>query len=281
MTRIRHLSPLSAAAAGALLALAASGARAEEVLRVSGTGTALGTLNRLSVAFEKASPGDRVQRLPSLGSSGALKAVAEGAIELAISGRPLKADEKGLGLVAMEYARTPFVFAVGPRAGVAGITSGEAVRIYRGELQSWPNGERVRLVLRPRADVDSSIIGAISPEMAAALEVALLREGMLVAATNQECNDILVRTPGSVGPTSLTQILTEGQAVTALAWNGVAPTVQNLASGAYPLHKVLLVVMRPSPPPIVRRFLRFLGTAEARRILEQTGNLPVPLPPLE
>jgi len=252
--------------------------RADDVLRATGTGTALGAMRRLSTAFEKANPGHKLQLLPSLGSSGALKAVADGAIDLALSGRALAPTEQGRGLLAIPYARTPFVFAAGPRVGVAGITEAEAARIYRGELPRWPNGERVRLVLRPRSDVDSAIVAAISAQMAAAMDVALDREGMLTAATNQDCHRVLVRTPGSIGPSSLTQILTEDPALTPLAWNGVAPTLGNLASGLYPLQKTLLLVTRAPPSPQVRRFLAFLATPEAARILEEAGNLALPLP---
>lgn len=276
---MRSLGVPVTVAAAALLA--SSPARAEEGLRVSGTGTALGTFRLLAAAFEKASPGDRVQILASVGSSGAIRAVADGALDLGLSGREPRPEERKLGILALAYARTPFVFAAGPRAGVTGITAADAVRIYRGELVRWPNGERVRLVLRPRSDADTAIVSAISEQMRAAVDAALGREGLIVAATNQDCNDVLGRTPGSFGPTSLTQILTEKRPVTALAWNGVAPTVANLASGAYPLGKTLLVVVRSSPPPRVKRFLAFLSSAEARRIIERTGNLPVPLPAVE
>ncbi len=278
----RHRLLVAAPAAGALLLLACFGARAgEEVLLVSGTGTALGTLGLLSAAFESANPGHRIQVLPSVGSSGAVAAVTKGALDVAISGRPLTPSETAAGLTATPYARTPFVFAVGPRTGVSGITTGELVRIYRGELTTWPSGERVRLVLRPRSDADDAILRAISPEMPAALDSAHAREGMIMALTNQECDDLLASTPGSIGPTSLTQILTEDAPIAALTWNGVAPTVPNLASGAYPLAKTLAAIVRAPPSPRVRRFLAFLASPGARKILEQTGNLPLPVRPPE
>lgn len=263
-----------------LLLLALGSARAEEILRLSGTGTALGTLRRLAGAFERANPGQRLHVLPSVGSSGAIAAVAGGAIDVAISGRHLEPSEEALGLTELAYARTPFLFAVGPRTGVSGITTGEIVRIYRGELSTWPSGERVRLVLRPRTDVDDAILRSLSPEMPAAVDAALAREGMLLALTNDECDDILARTPGSIGPTSLTQLRSDDAPLVPLALNGVAPTVPNLASGAYPIAKTLFAVVRRSPSPAVRRFLEFLASPEARKILEQTGNLPLsPAPP--
>ena len=198
---------------------------------MSGTGSALGTLHLLADAYGKANPGHRLRVLPSVGSSGAIGAVADGALDVAIAGRPLRAPENARGLVAIQYARTPFVLAVGPRAGVSGLTAGDLARIYRGERTAWPSGERVRPILRPQTDVDDEILRAISPELARAVEAAHRREGLLVAVTNQECNEALARTPGSIGPTSLTQILTEEASIVPLAWNGVAPTVANIASG--------------------------------------------------
>jgi phosphate transport system substrate-binding protein len=236
-------------------------------------------LQRLSPAFERANPGHRLQILPSVGSSGAALAVANGALDVGISGRPLSPAEEALGVTAIAYARTPFLFAVGPRTGATGVSTAEIARIYRGELTTWPNGERVRLVLRPRTDVDTALLRAISPEMSAAVDLASTREGLLVAVTNQECDEILARTPGSIGPTSLSEILTDEEKLVPLAWNGVAPSVANLASGAYPLAKTLSVLTRVPPSSAVRRFLSFLASPEARDILEKTGNLPLAMGP--
>lgn len=274
---IRHAA--IALLSGALLLLPARAGAAS--LRVSGTGTGLGAMRLLADAFHRAHPDLRLEILTSVGSGGAFSAVAKGALDVGLSARPLRPEEYGLGLVTLPYARTPFLFATGPRAGATDLTLAQAVRIYRGEVTTWPNGERLRLVLRPRNDADTQILRSISPELAAASDAALARPGMLVATSNQESNEILVRTPGSLGLTSLTQVTAERLAVTPLSWSGVAPTLANMESGAYPLVKTLYLVVRAPAPPAVRRFVAFMGSAEARRILEAAGSQPLPLPPLE
>ena len=269
------IHPCAIVAAAALLA-SGSPAHAEE-LRASGTGSALGTLRRLAAAFEAANPGHRLNVLPSVGSSGTFRAVAGGALDVGVAGRGPGPGERALELEARPVARTPLVLAVGPRTRAAGITAGELVRALRGELRQWPGGGPLRLVLRPPGDVDTQLLRAVSPEMAAAVDGALSREGAVVADTNQECNELLARTPGAVGLSSLAQILTEDRPVTALAWNGVAPTLANLRSGAYPLAKTLFVVTRAPPSPTVRSFLSFLAGPAGRAVLEASGNLAVPL----
>lgn len=275
----RSPSPLAVLVVVALAFGPARGASAE-VLRVSGTGSTIGSVRQLATAYQRANPGQAIRLLPNVGSSGAIKAVAEGALDVGISGRPLRPEEQARGLLALAFAQTALVFAAGPGVKAGSMTASELARIYRGESTAWPDGGRIRLVLRPRSDVDTGLVRSISPELDAAVELALSREGMLMAATNQDCNETLARTPGSIGPTSLTQLVTESLAVHPLAWNGVAPTLQNLASGAYPLTKRFHLVIRASPTAAVRRFVDYLGTPEARRILERTGNLPLALPPV-
>jgi phosphate transport system substrate-binding protein len=271
-------SPAGAAALIAAALLCAGPVRADEVIRLSGTGSALGAMARVARAYEAATPGAKVQVLSSLGTSGAIKAVAGGAIEVGLAARPLRPEERVFGLTAVPVAWTPFVFAAGPRAGGGGIGLAELVRIYRGEQRSWPGGERIRPVLRPAGDADTAYLRALSPELAAAYDAALARPGMLVGATNQDSDDLAGRTPGSLGCTTLAQLTTEPHGLTPLAWEGVAPTLANLAAGRYPLWKPFYAVAPASAPPRTARFLSFLKSAEARTILEAAGCLPPPFP---
>jgi phosphate transport system substrate-binding protein len=268
--------PRLAVLAAALLC--AGPARAEDVIKVSGTGSALGAVERVARAYEAVTPGVKVQVLPSLGTSGAIKAVAGRAIDVGIAGRPLNDEERALGVATAPLAWTAFVFAAGPRAGATGIGLAQLVRIYRGEETAWPGGERIRPVLRPAGDVDTTYLRSLSPALAAAYDAALARPGMPMAATNQDSDAVAGRTPGSLGGTSLAQLTTEPHGLTPLAWEGVAPTLANVAARRYPLWKPFYAVVASAPAPRTERFLRFLASPEARRVLEAAGCLPPPFP---
>lgn len=266
----------------ALACLAAPAAWADEPLRIAGTGTAVAALTRLGASARQAeATAVRVVVLPSLGSTGAIHAVADGAIHLGVTGRPLRPDERALGLAEREVARTPFVFAVGPRVEARVLTTDDLVAIYQGTRLTWPDGQRIRPVLRPEADSDTGILRSISPEMAAAVDAAARRPGMLVGVTNVECNELLARSPGSIGPTTLLQIRSEPHLLRPLPWNGVEPTLENLASGRYPLVKSIRVVYRTPAPEGVRRFLAFLGSPAGRSLLRELGALPLDFTPVE
>jgi phosphate transport system substrate-binding protein len=272
---------VSLALALALIAaalIAAAPARAQEVLRLTGTGSALGAIGRLARAFELANPGVKVHILPSLGTSGSIKAVAAGAIDLGLAGRLLDESERGLGVTELPLARSPFVFATGPRAGVTGIGLADLVRIYGGEQRVWPGGERIRPVLRPARDTDSFFLRALAPALGAAYDAALARPGMLIAPTNQDSDALAARTRGSLAVTTLAQLVTEPSGLTPLAWEGVAPTLENLAAGRYPLWKPFYAIVPARVPARTRQFLQFAGAPEGRKILEASGCLPPPFP---
>lgn len=265
-----------------LLALPAGARPAEEPpLRVTGTGSAIGVLQRLARAFEEAHPGRKVQLLPSIGSAGAIRAVASGALDLGLAGRALSPDEHTMPVRLLEFARTPFLFAVAPGVAATDLTTAEAARIYRGQQTAWPQGDRLRLVLRPSSDADTAYLRSLSPEMAAAVDVAQERPGMLVASTNQECDDLISRTPGGVGPSTLAQLTTEPRGLRALRWEGVEPTLAAVAAGRYPLVKSLFLVLPRSPSPAVRQLLAFLASPRGRQVLEESGCLPLALPALD
>src|SRR5919198_1706517 len=86
-----------------------SPSNAGEALRVGGTGAATELLRALGAAYY-ARGGDSVEVIPSLGSTGALRALADGVLDLAVSARPLDPQEAA-ALVVLKKMRTPFVLA--------------------------------------------------------------------------------------------------------------------------------------------------------------------------
>ena len=138
-------------------------AAAAEGFSIGGTGAALGTMQLLANEFRARNPDILVTTVPSLGSSGGIRAMLDGAIGLAVTSRALNDGERKLGAVEIEYARTPFVFAVSAESKVTAITARELADIYSGKMAAWADGSPVRVVLRPVSDIDTEMVMAISP----------------------------------------------------------------------------------------------------------------------
>lgn len=255
-----------------LVALTAATAVHAQELKIGGTGAALGTMQLLAQAYAKNQPNARITVLPSMGSGGGIKAVLAGAIQIGVSSRPLSEAESKAGATAVEYGRTPLVFATSASSKVAGITTQNLVDFYAGKVDEWPDGTKLRLVLRPIGDSDSETIKAMSPAMRDAKSAAEQRKGMVFTVTDQETANAIEKVPGALGPSTLALLMSEKRALKALPLDGVVPSAQTIANGTYPLAKALLVVTGPKSQPETQGFVAFVQSPAGREILRQSGH---------
>lgn len=245
---------------------------AEDILKIGGHGGALASMKLLGEAFGKSHPGVKVQILPSLGSPGGIKAVLDGPIDIGLSGRPLTEGERKRGAIEVEYAKTPFIFATNKNTGVSSLSTNDLVEIYRGERPTWPDGTRIRLVLRPESEIDTVVLKQISPEMNEAVKAALSRRGMIMAMTNQESDDLVETITGSLGVSTLSQIISEKRSSKIISFNGITPSVRTLADGTYPLVKPFYMVTPSMTSAPVQRFIDFVRSPTGRQILLENGH---------
>ncbi len=218
---------------------------------------------------------DDAQGAAELGTGGGIAAVSEAAIDLALSARPLTDAEHARGLLSFAYSRTPIAFVTHPALAVGDTTLSDVARILTGSLLAWPDGTRIRLVRREPSDADWTMLRTLSPDMSAAVSVALGRPGLLTVATDQENADTLERLPGSFGAMSIGQVRAENRHVAPLRLDGHSPEVTELAAGHYPLSRTLYVIWRQRPRPEIEQFLAFLRSEQSGQILIQLGHIPL------
>lgn len=250
-------------------------AHAADVVKIGGTGTLLGAMHVLGAAYEKTNRDANVIIVANLGSSGGIRAMLEGAIDIAVNARPLKAAETERGGQAHLLGRTPFVFAVGEDISETAITESELVEIFRGSRTRWTDGTPIRLSLRPADDSDNDAIDALSAAMKQARRAAHQRPGMFFAGSDQENADYLERIPGALGGIGLSVILSERRHLRPLRLDGAEPTPAALAAGKYRLSKPLYAVVKQGASPAARRFLAFVASARGTEVLRSAGIVPV------
>lgn len=267
-------SPLVAAALlMVVVAVLPAAAAPETIIRIGGTGSALGSMKQLARLYEKKHPGIRIRILPSLGSTAGIKAVIGGGIDLALASRPLTESERQQGAVEVEYARSPFMFISNARSIKKNITIRELEGIYTDPASRWPDGSRIRLILRPEKDIDTQLVRSLSPGMEQAMKTVHARPGMIMAITDQESTDVIMKTPGAFGCATLSEIISEKRTVNILALNGVRPDVKNIANGTYPLSKSFYLVTTAKTSETARKFAEFVRSPAAGKILSAAGNM--------
>ena len=263
-------------ALGCALAWLTTGALAQSVVRISGTGSGTGGMRLLAQAFMQANPAVRVDVLPAVGSTGGISALIAGQVELAVSNRPPKPVEiDKLAMLSVEYARTPFVVAVHRDLGVSALTLAQFAALFAEGAATFPNGKRARPVLRMSDAADTAILKSLSPTVAAAIDAATLRRGMLNADTDSEAADLVERTAGAFTGSTLALIESEKRPLIALTIDGKAPTVAALLDGSYPYFKALFMIVGPQAGAETKRFAAYLQSAPGRALLRAHGHAPL------
>src|SRR5450755_952433 len=115
-------------------------AHAHEI-RAGGTGSATELLRILLAAFGE-DAGVEGKVISSLGTTGALRALSDGALDIAVAGRAPKPEETARGLVVAYTARTPFVIATShPEPN--GLSLADLAQAFRSYQATWNGGRPI------------------------------------------------------------------------------------------------------------------------------------------
>ena len=105
MLETKHIVRVACAISAVLLAT--NPGIAAERLRVGGTGATNELVKKIGALYATES-GVTLELIPSLGTSGGNRAVADGVLDLSMSGRPLNPAESAKGLSVVAEFHTPF-----------------------------------------------------------------------------------------------------------------------------------------------------------------------------
>ncbi len=258
---------LGEAVLGTLMLLASPASA--ETLKVGGTGAVTELLRQLAPAFESETD-HRLEVVNSLGTTGAIRALVDDKIGMAIGGRGLKEDEAARGLRVAATLRTPFGL-VTSRAGPDNLKSADIASLYRADRPLWPDGMPILITLRPVLETDNIVLGNLFPGMADAIVALRQRRDLSLAATDQDNVELAETNKGSLAGATLTQIATEQRRLKFVSIDGVAVTIENFLSGAYRYEKRLFIVVPATPGHGARAFLAFLSTPAAKLLMRKAG----------
>ncbi|GMV38857.1 MAG: hypothetical protein AMXMBFR64_05730 [Myxococcales bacterium] len=238
-------------------------------LLVAGSGAGLPVARAIARTW-----GSGPVRIPeSIGTSGAIRALLDGSIDVGLASRPLTDEEHRQGLAGTPLARSIIAFVANKAAPVEGVDDAMLADIYGGRMTAWPDGTPLVPVLREPGDSGAEVLRAHAPRVFEAMEQAR-REGRgVVATTDQEARDALLQIQGAVGPLDLGIVRLEGLPLRPLHWRGIAPEPSEVLAGRYPLVRTLWLLTRQAPGPEARAFLALATSKEVEGVFGSGGYL--------
>ena len=234
---------------------------------------ALGTTRELANALAARDSAFQAQILPSLGSGGGLVALAKGAIDVAVTARPLTPAEVQNGLRIAACTTTPFVLATSLTTPQSARKS-DIAALFAGPAAAWPDGTPVRIVLRTRDDADNTFLIDHFPGMQAALENARHRPDVPIATSDQHNAELAQMIPGSLTSMTLMQIASERLNLLPIAIDGVTPSPAALDDKSYPFARTTCLILPRRPTPAAEAFIAFVLSNDGQRVLRRFGAAP-------
>ncbi len=241
---------------------------------VAGSGTNLPVTRELAKDYA-ASSGQTITVPGSIGSGGTINAVTAGELALGLISRPLTAAEKAKGLKELPYARVAVVFAAHSAVPDASVSAADVLAILAGTKKSWADGTRIYVLLREKSDSANLVLGNLMPGYKEALFEAYQEDRWQVIYTDPDEAEAIRRTPGAFGVTDSTWILAAAGGIKPLAFEGVAPSIENVANGRYIFAKDLAFVYKGELDKSTADFVNFAFSPAGQAAIARTGALPL------
>lgn len=241
-----------------------------ETVNIGGSGSGLGLARKITEAMAHEEPDFSARIMPSLGTTGGLRALSDGALHVAIAARPLTPDEQKKGLVEAACFLTPYAF-ITSASEITGIGQAEIVSFYENSSAIWPGGMPVRVLLRPMSDGSVPYLANMIPGLGAAMSRARERREIPIATTDQDNVEMAMSVPGSLTAAPLTQLLTEAPFLRRLTLDGTVASLETMKTGQYPAGLRLCWVTSKARSIGADRFIDWLKRSTNTEFLARFG----------
>ena len=255
----------------------ASLSAAADTVRVDGSPALAPLVRALADVYYAARPFNVVTVGGGLGSRERIDAVREGRIDIALASQFVASELATQGLAAHEVAKSAVVFAVNASVPVTSLSSQQICDAYRGGVTNWRElgGSDLPLAVRarPAAEVDAAIVLAGIECFRAATSSSTVAR---VIERPEDMAAELSSVSGALGMTSMPFVEQSGGRIKALALDGIAADTDRVRRGEYPLTRSVFLVTSASPSAAVVRFIAFVRSDAAARVIRANGAVPLP-----
>ncbi len=202
------------------------------------------------------------------GSSAGIQASINKTVDIGMSSRELRENEKGLTETIVCYDGISVI--VHPRNPLRNL-SGEQVRaIYSGRIRNWKDLGWINREIDAVSREEGSGTRAAFEELMMRNEA--IHDRIMVQDSNGSVKEVVATDPYGIGYISMGVV---DARVRALSIDGRSPTVENIKRKTYRLVRPFLYLTLGEPRPAAKMFMDFILSREGQTILRKEGLVPV------
>ena len=204
------------------------------------------------------------------GSGVGIEQVGEGLVQIGNSGRAPKQEEiDKYGLVQYRWAIDGVTAVVHPDNTVGELTKDQMIKVFSGEITNWQElgGEDHGINVYTR-DEES---GTRKVFVDLGLDKGSIVAGANVVASNGAMKSAVAQDPYAIGYVSVGHV---DETVQPVALDGVAPTLENVKSGAFTVSRGLYSLTKGEAEGATKVLLDFLYSEEGQAIISDKGFIP-------
>ncbi|WP_292374426.1 phosphate ABC transporter substrate-binding protein [Methanosarcina sp. UBA411] len=246
---------------------------------LKGSDTVLPLAQAEAEEFTNENPGKSVS-VTGGGSGVGITALIDGEVDIATASREMKPEEleaakvNGINPVEHTIAYDGISVIVNPQNPISELTFGQLRGIYNGSISNWKEvGGEDRPIVTISRDSSSGTYEFFKEE------VLLGDEYRPDALTQPATGGILLevsQNPNAVGYIGVAYLDESVKALNLDAGAGsVAPSPENITSGAYPLSRALYFYTNGEPSGLTKEFIDFVMSEKGQNLISEVGYFPV------
>jgi phosphate transport system substrate-binding protein len=202
------------------------------------------------------------------GSSAGIQACMNRTVDIGMSSRDLKGDERVLREIVICHDGIAIV--VHPRNPIRNIDIDRIRDIYAGRITNWKQlGWIDRQIDSVTREEGSGTRGAFEELVMAKTEIS---DRIMVQDSNGSVKEVVATDPYAIGFISLGVV---GPRVKALSVGGIAPTVRNILVKKYRIVRPFLYLTAGEPTEAANLFISYVLSKEGQKILKKEGLIPI------
>lgn len=248
---------------------------AATALRIDGSTGVKPLVTALADAYQKTQTRASFEIGAGLKPDKRIEALLNNEIDVAMASHGINTGQiTAKGLKVHRFAQMAVVMGVNHSIEINTLSFEQLCDIYSGKLTSWQplGGPDVAIspFVRPFNEVDTEVLVAHIPcfaQVQVASHIGIKKKSGQMARA-------LVKTPASLGMTTMVRVQQSEGKIKALALNGVTPQASNLLSGAYPFVRDSFLITASTPSADVGAFLAFVRSRQGSDIIFANNAIP-------